>query len=119
MVAAGPPILNPDGLALDAHGNVYVVIPVSTFPQWFAELYGLPPTSPVVRIDPTSDEVQPVLAFDFPDTEYFDFPTSLAFGKGPWDKKSVFVVGMGAANYGLPFGTGPKLTQVGVGIPGK
>ena len=119
VVAAGWPILNPDGLALDAHGNIYVAIPLSTFPQSVADLYGLPPTSPVVRIDPTSDEVAPVLDLDFPDTEYFDFPTSLAFGRGPWDHKSVYVVGMGAANYGLPFGTGPKLTQVGVGIPGK
>ena len=52
VAAAGSPILNPDGLALDAHGNVYVVIPLSTFPQWVVDIYGLPPTSPVVRIDP-------------------------------------------------------------------
>ena len=121
VVAAGPPVLNPDGLALDAHGNVYVVIPVSTFPKWFADMFGMPPTSPVVRVIPETGEVQPVLDFDFEDSEYFDFPTSLAFGTGPWDKKSVFVVGIGAASFGMPigFGTGPKLTQVGVGIPGQ
>lgn len=120
VVAYGPPLLNPDGLALDTEGNVYATIPISTFPPEVAEYYGLPPLSPVVRIIPATGEMEPVLdPVGFPDLEFFDFPTSLAFGKGPRDHKSVFVVSMGAANYGLPFGTVPTLTQVGVGMPGR
>lgn len=120
IVAGGPPLLNPDGLTLDANGNVYATIPISTFPSEVAAYYGLPPLSPVIRIIPDTGELQPVLdPVNFPDLEYFDFPTSLAFGRGPRDHKSVFVVSMGAASYGFPFGTVPTLTQVGVGIPGK
>lgn len=116
LVAAGPPLLNPDGLTIDAHGNVYAVIPISTFPP---EFFPLPPLSPVVRIIPETGEMQPVLDYEFPDLEYFDIPSGLAFGKGPRDHKSVFVVQIGAINFGFPFeGSGPKLTQVGVGIPG-
>ena len=54
---------------------------------------------------------------DFPDEDYFDFPTSLAFGTGPWDKKSVYGFCIGAMNYGFPFGKGSQRMQVGNGIP--
>lgn len=109
-------LIFPDGLSLDAHGNVYAAIPFVTL-----TVFPLPPLAAVVRIIPETGEVIPVLdPFGFPDHEYFDFPTSLAFGTGPLDKKSVFVVNMGGQFFaGFPPGSGPKLTQVGVGIPGS
>ena len=120
LLAAGPPVINPDGMGVDAHGNVYVAIPASTFPDWFWDLFGgKPPIGPVVRIIPETGQTELVLDIDFPSIDYFDFPTCLAFGKGPWHHKSVFVVSMGAANFGMPFGTVSTLTQVGVGIPGQ
>lgn len=118
-VASAGFLPNPDGLAIDTQGNVYTVLPIASLPQWFFDMFGLPPVSPVVRIIPETGEVQPILGEEFPNGDFFDFPTSLAFGKGPWDHKSVYVVGIGAANYGMPPGSGPKLTQVGIGIPGK
>lgn len=103
QVAAGWPLLNPDGLTIDAHGNVYAVIPISTFPQWLVDFYELPPLSPVVRIIPETSEMQPVLDYGFPDWEYFDVPSGLAFGKGPRHHKSVYVVQIGAINiFGYP-----------------
>jgi sugar lactone lactonase YvrE len=117
VIAAGWPMMSPDGLAVDVCGNVYTVSPMSTFPTWF----GLPPLSPVLRIIPSTGEIQPVVPFgDWtqpvnPHLDDFDMPTSLAYGKGPWDRRSVFVVGISMASFGLPPGTGAKLTQVGTG----
>ncbi|MEX0330267.1 MAG: SMP-30/gluconolactonase/LRE family protein [Puniceicoccaceae bacterium] len=113
------PIMNPDGVTVDAHGNVYTVIPVSTWrdfppapPPWLL--------SPIVKIYPDTGMVEPILdPVLFDDPLYFDFPTTLAFGTGPLDKKSVFVISMGAEFFFGPPGTGPKLTQVGVGVPGR
>jgi hypothetical protein len=62
--------------------------------------------------------VEPMIDVTFSDDDFFDFPTSLAFGTGAWDKKSVYVVGIGAPHYGFPFGSDPKLTRVKVGVPG-
>jgi sugar lactone lactonase YvrE len=121
VVAAGWPMFSPDGLAVDASGNVYTVSPMSTFPTWF----GLPPLTPVMRIVPSTGEIQPVVPLgdwtlpDNPHGDYFDMPSSLAFGTGSWDHKSLYVVGIQMASFGLPPGTGAKLTQVGVGIPGR
>ena len=123
--SAGPasmiaPIINPDGLAVDTKGSVYVVVPMATV-DLPPEMGGpLPPLSPVVRINPQTGIVENILdPVTFPDEEYFDFPTSLAFATGPLNKKSVVVVSMGGVNYIFGPGTGPKFTQVGVGVPGR
>lgn len=108
-------LINPDGLALDTNGDIYTVLPPSTFP-----LGVVPPMSPVVKIHADTGEVEPLMdPFTFPDGEYFDFPTSIVFGTGPMDKKSVYVANLsGMEGYGMPPGSGAKITQVGVGVPG-
>jgi hypothetical protein len=75
--------------------------------------------SPVVKLDPASGMVAPAVEPFFPGdpaSDYFDTVTSLAFGAGPMDKKSVFVVS--GDLFSTPIGSGPVVTQVGVGVPG-
>jgi sugar lactone lactonase YvrE len=103
----GPPglLFAPDGLALDAEGFIYTVIPPAglTGPDF--------PLSPVIRIDPSTGEVEAVVDPLVESSPMFDFPTSLAFGTGPWDHQSLFVVGITGRIYGFE-GSGPKITQV-------
>jgi sugar lactone lactonase YvrE len=108
---AGPPglLMAPDGLAIDAEGNLYTVVP----PAGFAGF----PLSPVIRITPTTGEVEAIVKPFVDPSPLFDFPTSLAFGTGPLDHQSLFVVGITARTYGFE-GSGPKITQVGVGVRG-
>ena len=112
-------VMNPDGVAVDNKGMVYTVIPISTV-DVPPDMGGpLPPLSPVIRIDPKTGMIEPLFDPLMDDSAIFDFPTSLAFGSGPLDKKSVYVISMGAVYFNFPPGTGPKLTQVGVGVPGR
>ena len=120
---AVPLLFFPDGLTVDIEGNVYVTIPFATE----TIIPGPPPPSPlpvglspVVKVDTSTGEVTPMFVADLStNREFFDFPTSIAFGNGPFDKKSVFVASMGA-QYFFPLysGTGPKLTQLAAGVPG-
>ncbi len=100
-------LLNVDGIAMDVQENIYSVLPPSTLGA-----LGLPPVPPVVKLDPHSGVVMPVVT----DPSAFDTPTSLAFGAGPWDRKSVFIVN--ASLFGPGLGAGPGVVQVRIGVPG-
>jgi len=81
VVAMGPELLIIDGLAADVHGGLHGVIAG-------ASILG---TAPVVHIDPRTGAI----TSSTDEWDQFDFPTSLAFGRGPLDHKSVFVVNAG------------------------
>ena len=75
--------------------------------------------SPVVSLDPATGNASPVVAPLFPGgpgSDLFDTVTSLAFGNGPFDRESLFVVSGDLFN--TPIGSGPVVTQVGAGVPG-
>lgn len=122
IILTGPEFwmyLFPDGLALDAHGMLYAAIPPAGTPP----PPGVPdsgiPFSPVVKIDPGTGFVTPMIAPFLPGgpgSELFDTVTSLAFGSSPRDHKSVFTVS--GDLFGTPTGSGAVITQVGVGVPG-
>ena len=102
-VAAADPLLQIiDGLAADAHGDLYAAVVG----------FSVVGTAPIVRVDPRTGRVMPVST----DGSSFDWPTSLAFGRGPLDHKSLFV-----ANSGIfegPRDAVPGVVQLGVGVPG-
>jgi sugar lactone lactonase YvrE len=104
LVSQAFDILTIDGIAVDAQGTIYGVIAG----------YSLLGSSPLVNIDPHSGEITRIISED--QLAKFDFPLSLAFGRGARDQKSVFVT-----NGDLPIaegGPGPGLVQVGIGVPG-
>jgi sugar lactone lactonase YvrE len=103
VVAAAFELLLVDGLAADAHGDLHAVIAGST-------ILG---TAPVVRIDPRTGAITP----STDEGERFDFPTSLAFGTGRRDRKSVYVVNAGLFPEDRPEAA-PSIVRVGVGVPG-
>jgi sugar lactone lactonase YvrE len=81
VVASGFELLTIDGLAADVHGNLHAVLAG-------AAIFG---TAPLVRVNPQTGGITAST------TEWgeFDFPTSLAFGRGARDRKSVYVVNSG------------------------
>jgi len=102
-VAAADPLLQIiDGLAADAHGDLYAAVVG----------FSVVGTAPVVRVDPRSGRVAPVTT----DGSAFDWPTSLAFGRGPLDHKSLYV-----ANSGIfegPPDAVPGVVRLGAGVAG-
>ena len=102
-VAAADPLLQIiDGLAADAHGDLYAAVVG----------FSVVGTSPIVRVDHRTGRVTPVTT----DGSSFDWPTSLAFGRGPLDHKSLYV-----ANSGIfegPPNAVPGVVQLGAGVPG-
>lgn len=107
---AGPPrvvaqdfntLLAIDGIALDGHGDIHGAI--AGFPALGA--------GPLVRVDPTTGAV----AVTPTESEAFNGPLSLAFGRGRRDRESVFVTN-GAL---FPGGPGPGVIQAGVGRTGS
>ena len=103
VAAAGFELLTVDGLAADAHGDLHAVIAG-------AGIFG---TAPVVRVDPATGEITATTS----DATAFDFPTSLAFGKGPRDHTSVYVVNAGLFPEGRPEAA-PGVVRVEVRVPG-
>jgi sugar lactone lactonase YvrE len=104
VVATGFELLLIDGLAADAHGDLHAAIVG-------ASIFG---TAPLVRIDPRTGVITPST------TEFgaFDFPTSLAFGTGRRDRKSVYVVNSGLFPEDPARMPRPGAVRVGAGVPG-
>jgi sugar lactone lactonase YvrE len=102
VAATGPLLQIIDGLAADAHGDLYAAVVG----------FSVVGTAPIVRVDPQTGSVTPVST----DGRAFDWPTSLAFGRGPLDHQSLYV-----ANSGIfegPPDAVPGVVQLGVGVPG-
>jgi sugar lactone lactonase YvrE len=97
--AAGFELLGIDGLAADARGMLYACIIVSA-------ALG---TAPVVQVDPATGKIAPATI----NVSAFDLPTSLAFGRGPLDHKSVYVVNSGLFPEGRPEAA-PGVVRVGL-----
>lgn len=104
VVAAGIELLTVDGLAADARGHLHAVIAA-------ASAFG---TSPLVRINPDTGEINSSTSR----ADAFDFPTSLAFGRGPRDHKSVYVVNGGLFPEERPEAA-PGVIRAVVGVPGS
>lgn len=105
LIAAGPALLSMDGIAVDALGDIYGLIPG----------YALLGTNPLVKINPNTGEVVPIVT-NAEEMAKFDVPLSLAFGRGARDQKSVFIT-----NGDIPVvegGPGSGVVQTGVGSPG-
>jgi sugar lactone lactonase YvrE len=103
-VAAADPLLQIiDGLAADAHGDLYAAVVG----------FAIVGTAPVVRVNPRTGTVTPVTT----DGTGFDWPTSLAFGRGPLDHKSLYVANSGLFPEGRP-DAAPGVVRLGVGVPG-
>ena len=97
----------PDGIALDAHGNVYVADPA-----W----------SQIVFVAADGSRAAPMATAE----TLLDNPTSLAFGTGKGDRKNIFIANYDLvppeeeAAWGLPVNhDGPSLLKIGAGRPGK
>jgi sugar lactone lactonase YvrE len=95
VVASSPLLLGGDGIALDAHGNVYCAVNGQNMLA-------------VVRVDGSID----VLATA---ADGLDSPSSVAFGTGKRDHHSLFVVNFAV---GSPEPT-PGVLSLSVGVPGK
>ncbi len=104
---AGPPglLFGPDGLAADDAGNIYTVLPAAGLTRF--------PVSPVLKIDPSTGALEPIVTPLVVPTDPFNFSTSLAVGKRHNEGDSVFVVGITAQVYGIPTDP-PKIVQVGI-----
>lgn len=92
------PNFNPDGLALDVHGNVYVAMNVQ---------------NTIVRVTP--DGSQTIVAEGDP----LDFPSSVAFGNAKGNRRNLFIVNFSIGElFGIEGGFGPALLRTSVGVPG-
>ena len=104
VVAIGFELLIVDGLAADVHGGLHAVIAG-------ASITG---SAPVVHVDPRTGAI----TSSTDEWGQFDFPTSLAFGAGSRDHKSVYVVNSGLFPEDRPEAA-PSVVRVGVGVPGS
>lgn len=100
VIASGPQLTFPDGLALDVHGNIYVaVISQST----------------VVRVEPGGAIVPIADASDG-----LDWTSSVAFGTGKGTRQQLYAVNFAIGEqFGNPPGAGPALLTIDVGVPGQ
>ena len=103
VAAQGFELLVIDGLAADVRGNLHAAMPLAT-------VLGI---SPLPAVNSKTGSV--VSSTDQADR--FDFPTSLAFGRGPLDHKSVYVVNSGIFPEDRPEAA-PGVIRVGLGVPG-
>lgn len=94
-----------DGIAVDAHGQIYGVLPG----------FALLQTSPLVTIDRGTGAVTDVVD-EVVGASAFDTPLSLAFGGGRWGVKAVLVTNGNL--FDIPGGPGPGVVKLDVGVPG-
>lgn len=94
--AEDPKLLFADGIAFGVHGNLYVAVIAQ---------------STLVRVSPSGDSVTTLAT----SADGLDFASSLAFGTGMSDRKSLFLVNFAI---GPPGGAGPGILRVAVGEPG-
>ena len=92
-----------DSIAVDVHGNLYGIMPLANVPG----------ISPLSAVNPKTGSI--ISSTD--QADQFDFPTSLAFGRGPLDHKSVYVVNSGIFPEDRPEAA-PGISRVGLGVPG-
>jgi sugar lactone lactonase YvrE len=102
VAAEGDPLQIIDGVAADVHGDLYAAVVGFT-------IVG---TNPVVRVDPRTGAMTPMAR----DPGSFDWPTSLAFGRGPLDHKSLYVVSSGIFPEGRD--AAPGVVRLGIGVAG-
>jgi len=97
IVSEGPEVAGPDGIALDVHGDIYAVLVLQ---------------SKLVKINPVDGHVTDILTVE----DGLDEPTSLAFGIGKGDRKSVFFTNFSVMEPHT--GHGPAILKIDVGVPG-
>jgi sugar lactone lactonase YvrE len=97
VLADGPDVYGPDGLALDVFGNIYAALVFQ---------------DKLVRIDPVEGSVTELATID----DGLDEPASLAFSTQKGDRQAVFVTNFSV----IPDdgGAGPALLKVEIGVPG-
>ena len=101
LVAASLLLATVDGIAMDARGDVYGVIPG----------FSVIGTFPLVRVDASAGIVAPVVT-DPAEASKFDVPLSVTFGPAAADHKTAYVT-----NGDLPVapgGPGPSVLRVGI-----
>lgn len=103
IAAQGFELLVIDGIAADVRGNLYGVMPL-------ANVFGI---SPLSAVNPKTGSI--ISSTD--QADQFDFPTSLAFGRGPLDHKSVYVVNSGIFPEDRPEAA-PGISRVGLDVAG-
>ncbi len=111
LLAFNDCLLTADGIAIDKNGDIHVVIAGYIL----LELLFGDVCAPLVRIDATSGEITQTI-FDDPEDPQFDVPLSLAFGTIGPERESVFITNGDLPI--IPFGQGPGILQVGVGVDG-
>ena len=98
VVATFPQGMNPDGLALDVHGNAFVAINTQ---------------NAIARVTPGGD------VGIFVSGDPLDFPSSVAFGTSGGERKTLFGVNFSITEgLGLPPGDGPGVFELNAGVPG-
>jgi sugar lactone lactonase YvrE len=98
VVADLPEGANPDGLALDVHGNAFVALNA---------------VNAIARVTPAGDFE--IVASGDP----LDFPSSLAFGTAGGERMTLFGVNFSISEaLGLPPGEGPGVFELNAGVPG-
>jgi len=104
-----PRLWTMDGIAVDAEGQIYAVVPGCVV---LSQVTGLP-LAPLVRINPVNAEISGTAV----PSNAFHVPLSLAFGRGANDRRSVYVTN--AALFADLFpGAGPGLVRANLGVPG-
>ena len=122
LVAGGSPIgrlIAVDGIATDANGNIHAVIPTYEAASLLVPPVLQPPGgyAPLVQVTPNAGEIMSTM-LDNPVDPRFDVPLSLAFGTLGDDRTTVFITnGALPPAQGVP-GPGPRIIQVGLGVPG-
>lgn len=106
VVAGG--LIFVDGIVVDVKENIYGVLATAN-----QEEIGAPSVPPVVKANPHTGEVVPVLE----DESAFDAPTSLVFGRTWGHRRSVYVVNSALLGV-FPTNPGPGVVEVFVGVPG-